>query len=396
MTAEQPSLFELPVEQRSCGTVELFAGPGGWGVGAQILGIDLDCEGIELDRDACDTAIAAGHQRRHADVRAINPAEYLHCTGFIASPPCATFSAAGKQSGVRDLQVVFDVWTSIGWGIPASQALSELRRVEDQRTALLAVAGVWALTLLAEGRCEWAAFEQVVPGIEYAWEDLAAELTSIGCEYVNVGILDAADYGVPARRRRAFLVASRNGQPATARNAAPGHPPTCPTNLSLVPAPQQRSMATALGWEDGFKVRTRGDRRPTGGGDYSADGPSWALTGRTRSWTRDDGRLLTPAEAGLLQGFPRDYPWRGRSRTAQFRQIGDVISPIMAAHVLASAIGIDPQDAVEDYLATLYDHPAALGVATGEMSQMDFSAATAMPHTNNRMLQIVTPQVESL
>ena len=66
------------------------------------------------------------------------------------------------------------------------------------------------MTLLAEGAAEFFAFEQV-PAIEFAWEDLAAELYSIGCETVNVGVLDAVDFGLPSRRKRAYLVRSKHG-----------------------------------------------------------------------------------------------------------------------------------------------------------------------------------------
>jgi DNA (cytosine-5)-methyltransferase 1 len=349
--SEPSTLFEA-LARPHVQTADLFGGPGGWDEGARILGVDLGIEGIEWAADAVATARAAGHLRRRADVWTVAPGEYAAASGLIASPPCPTFSAAGKRSGLgEDYQLVLDAWTSIGWGIPAAEALADLAAVQDERTALLATAGVWALSMLTAGACEWIAFEQV-PAVEYAWEDLAAELYAIGCEYVNVAVLDAADYGLPSRRSRAYLVASLHGQMSTARRIAPNHDYTCPGNLCLTPTPR-RSMAEALGWGSGHRVITRGNRRPGGGGDFSADGPSWCLTGRARSWYRDDGRALDAAEAGHLSGFTLDYPWQG-SRTAQFRQAGDVVSPVMAAHILAAAIGIDGRAAVADHLDALY------------------------------------------
>lgn len=348
----QQSLLDL-LDQR---TIDLFAGPGGWDEGAKILGFDLGIEGIEWSRDAVATARAAGHRRRLVDVRAVDPMEYHHCTGLIASPPCPTFSDGGTRSGRgSDYQHVLDVWTSIGWGIPVADALADLESagIADERTKLLATAGVWALALMTSGSCEWVAFEQV-PAVEFAWEDLAAEFFSIGCEYVNVGTLDAVDFGLPSRRKRAYLVASTHGRTSTALDLASS------TNRLVGPGAlpyrgnrPELSMAEALGWEPGHRVITRGNRRPSGGNAFPADRPSWCLTGKARSWEREDGMRLAPAQAGFLSGFPQDYPWTG-SRSSAFQQAGDVVSPVMAAHVLAGAIGIDAGSTIDRHLDTLY------------------------------------------
>ncbi len=54
----------------------------------------------------------------------------------------------------------------------------------------------------------------------------------------------------------------------------------------------------------------------------------------------DPWACATRAAAGhlTLQSFPPDYPVQG-TKTAQFRQVGDAVPPLLAAHILAAATG---------------------------------------------------------
>lgn len=165
--------------------------------------------------------------------------------------------------------------------------------------------------------------EQVPAGLPL-FDDMAAELMAQGWG-AEALLIDARALGLPVRRTRAFLLARRDGR-------------TPKVDLSpVVGGP--RSFAAVVGWPAGHQVRTRNGRRAGGGNLFSADGPSWSLTGSTRTWERNADKVqLTAAQAGMLQGFDADYPWSG-SRTKQFLQIADVVLPEVAARVLAAVAG---------------------------------------------------------
>lgn len=327
--------------------LDAFAGPGGWDVGAAIIGMDpASILGVEIDQQAAAAATAAGFRRMVADIATINPADYPGVTGFIASSPCPTFSNSGLRSGIEDIQIVLDVITHAGshdcdcaWDTIAE----ELAGARDPRTALAAQTIRFALGL---PNLEWMAFEQVANAATiYLFEDLAGELMSWGFEGVDVFTLDAAQLGMPMRRNRVFLVAN-HFQPT---GCADAYPP-------CVQWPQ-RTMSQVLGWPAAEKIRTRGNRRATGGNLFDADQIGWCLTEKARSWVREStGEQLTAADAGFLQGFPRSYPWNG-SRTRQFHQLADVVIPVSAAAVLGTASNRAWVEPTRRYLTDLYDNP---------------------------------------
>lgn len=303
--------------------LDLFAGPGGWDRGAELAGIDpRRIQGIELDAAAVQTARAAGYNRVHGNVLDLKPADYQHVKGLIASAPCPTFSASGKRTGLSDdFQHVLDVITHLGAEPGCDCTWEEMFGdaagiVQDQRTPLVLQAVRLAFALPG---LEWFILEQV-PALEYMWEDIAAELYSAGWEYVDVGMLDATDFGVPSRRRRAFLIAHKT---------RPVHIP------QPVPGNARTSAAAALGWGPGEQVRTRANRKPGGGNLFSTDNPAWCLTEKARTWTREsDGARLTSSQAGVLNGFPAGFPWTG-SRSRQFLQAANVVAPQVAAALLS-------------------------------------------------------------
>lgn len=370
---------------------DLFAGCGGWDVGAQALG--LDPLGIEVWEPACRTRGAARLNTIRADVATFPLAQTRPAEGLIASPPCQDWSAAGgraRRSGES------------GWLVD-----------EPLR---------WVTAL----RPRWVALEQVPPALE-VWEQHAQQLRLWGYS-VWCGILNAADYGVPQTRQRAILMASLDRpalppEPTHAQDPQPslfGHQlepwVTMADALGIGGTVDRKqngnpiidmedrpspTLTVAAGVKNPWALHTNRDQRPDGSRQVvTADRPAPSLTaksggqwhlrpgiveGRNRrhrspdepaptlafgrdsaSWVwerpattvcadpriappghRDreggepqfpDGTVrLTVEQALVLQSFPPDYPLQG-TKTERFTQVGNAVPPRLAQAILSQLV----------------------------------------------------------
>lgn len=254
-----------------------FAGPGGWDVGAQMIGLDL--YGVDYDKSACETARAAGFAREQADITDHVTPEWAYGKGHVSSPSCTLFSMAGSGVGRMVLDVLADGIRRILRGespeavrkesqdlvypVALGQVAKGNKRRQkpwsDKKVADKARldAKVACLVLeparrIVEMDPEWVALEQV-PEVLPLWEVYRDELRNRGWS-VWALVLNAADYGVPQTRRRAILGGSR------VRKVSPPVPTHAesPQDEDLFGSSMRRwvSMAEALGFSDDVVVRS--------------------------------------------------------------------------------------------------------------------------------------------
>jgi DNA (cytosine-5)-methyltransferase 1 len=291
------------------------AGPGGWDIAAEALGIRP--LGIEVDDAACATRDAAGLWTLKADISALSPRDVMReffqrlpLWGLIFSPPCQAFSMAGKGAGRRALKAYAIAIEDMAAGAGAATDREWLDdECGDPRGHLVLEPLRWALALMPR----WIALEQVEPVLPL-WEAMASGLRQHGYE-TWTGVLSAEQYGVAQTRRRAFLIASLDEpvsrpEPTHQRYVAPRKREEASLGLFDAPEPERIvhpedrqllpwvSMAEALGWGDardvvGFPRRAdNAESIELGGVDYrsrdlrQASQRSFALTEKSRSWLR--------------------------------------------------------------------------------------------------------------
>jgi DNA (cytosine-5)-methyltransferase 1 len=271
--------------------LDLFAGVG-WHIGASALGIEE--EGVEIMREAVATRDAIGAKTVHDDVWTFDYATAIY-EGHIASPPCQSFSMAGKGAGRKALDdVLTALWQGAYKDITALHDVSET--VGDDRTALvLTPLHAWHVQ-----RPEWVAWEQV-PTVQPVWDACAEVMREAGYS-VWTGRLQAEQYGVPQTRKRSILIASRTREVGAPTPTHSKYYPRTPQKLDEG-VEKWMSMAEALGWA----LRDRPSPTVTGGGTETGGAEPIAHLSRyvgTEGWVYRSTTMANSARREVTQPAP--------------------------------------------------------------------------------------------
>ena len=174
--------------------LELFAGAGGAALGLEAAGCKhIAC--VEWDEDSCKTLAAAGLPVVLGDVQALPISQGTSPDLIWSSFPCQAWSEAGNRKGSQDDRNGWP-WTiqAIDIAKPSWVIAENVRGITTHRAACNQ-----GTSCLGPELCPNAYFSQVILA------DLRQRFA-----WVDWRILDSADYGVPQRRRRVFIIAGPN------------------------------------------------------------------------------------------------------------------------------------------------------------------------------------------
>jgi DNA (cytosine-5)-methyltransferase 1 len=198
-------------------SIELFSGAGGLALGLAESGFHHKLL-VEYNKDAINT-LQKNHDNGqtqikhwnicHSDINEISFKEYQSEISLIAGgPPCQPFSLAGKHKAANDKRDMFP------------QAVRAVREAEPKAFIFENVKGLLRQTFSTY-------FEYIILQLTYPnlakeqhenWESHLSRLEKIHTKGTYTGIkynvvyrlLNAADYGVPQKRERVFIVGFRS------------------------------------------------------------------------------------------------------------------------------------------------------------------------------------------
>lgn len=314
--------------------IDLFAGAGGFSLGLQQAGIHV-LAAIEWDRDAAATYRAmVGDHVIEADIATVDPATLPDADLIAGSPPCQSFSVAGKRDP----------------NDPRGQLWREFVRI------------------VAAKQPSWVLLENVEGIISMGVDRVILEaFRALGYRMQRYKLC-AHHYGVPQSRYRVFFIGNRIG----AAIKPPRITHVDPKYIALSGLLPWVTAGEALGLDGGDEILGNPSVTITGNHGHNSNPKRMASLGLKRSagyvpdelpnvpleapsptisgGGSDTGgaepirhrlknpntgggqaryRRLTVRECATLQDFPAWFEFSG-SKTSQHRQVGNAVPPGMA------------------------------------------------------------------
>lgn len=382
-------MIQRPTEKPT--SIDLFAGAGGLALGIHQAGFS-SAGLIELNRHACDTLrvnadsmlVGTRWPVIENDARAVIYEDLADTIDLLAGgAPCQPFSLGGKHRGDEDGRNMFpEVFRAVRALRPKAILLENVRGLTRQSFRPYFYYILKQLTHPYEP-----------PRENEGWMTHFVRLRSLphlnlADEYdVHWRLVNSADYGVPQKRERVFMVAFRRDLGIEWDFPSPSHnedallheqyvtgeywerrgiPPrepnprllkriNCLRYAPLHDAPWRTLRDAVVGLPEPihgvptsewtFHIGIPGARLYKGHTGNDLDKPAKTIKagdhgnpGGEHIILKDDGsiRYMTVRECARLQAFPDAYHFSG-SRTEAMRQIGNAV-PVLLAETLASSV----------------------------------------------------------
>jgi DNA (cytosine-5)-methyltransferase 1 len=327
--------------------IDLFAGAGGLSLGLQRAGFNIEFA-VDCEQDACETykALFPKVDLKHSPIEDICFRQF-DGVDLVAGGLGQPFSSSGKALGASR------VCSAGSAGKPA---------VFDERDALLefvrSIVEASPRAFLIES-----AVGLLVSRRRAGLAEILGRLVKLGfC--TTRGILNAADYGVPQKRKRLFIVGLRGGgffhfpvpthgpqelQPYITSGSVldpsrvigePNHSKVVfAKRPQLRPSPYDGHLFNGDGRPIDLKSPCHPILAAADGGNKTHFIDSFGLVpsyhaallrgGAPRSDALFGGRRLSVTESALLQTFPPEICFFG-SRRSQYKQVGNAVPPLLA------------------------------------------------------------------
>lgn len=296
--------------------LSLFSGGGGLDIGLEMAGLEtVEC--VDNDPESCKTLRLNRPSWRvfEGDVRKYEPKGQYDIV--VGGPPCQGFSTAGKGNPDD----------------PRNLLWREYFRIVEK---------VRPMALLLENVAGMANKKNA-----HHLEALTQQLQTLGY-HVTCGILNAADFGVPQQRKRLILLAGLGWSPELPKPKQDMSPVTAMEAIGdLMKAhpkvknhePNDHAPHVVARWkklkegevDPNYRRARIYAHRPSptirAGGGHGPRGDH--LAGFHPPIHFCLPRQLTVRESARIQSFPDEWVFQG-SKTAQGRQVGNAVPPLLA------------------------------------------------------------------
>jgi DNA (cytosine-5)-methyltransferase 1 len=331
--------------------ISFFSGAGGLDIGAQLAGVKV-ISSCDFDFDSYKTISSNsffGHcEHLHTSIQDLNASSYNHILKknktnkliLIGGPPCQPFSKAGYWVTHKN---------RLGSDDPRNMIGNYLRLIGELKPDGFLLENVESI---------------LHPKNKNAMDSIEHSISDLGYDFI-VYKANAIDFGVPQKRKRIFIIASKNKIKSLPIKTH-GTINECKLDNSLKP------HEPVINWIGGFQHSNYFEPEesingktyesevlqiPPGKNYFSLterDGhpspkfeankrfwsfllklhplmPSWTIAAQPGPWVGPlhwENRRLRACEAAAIQTFPSDYFFYGSRRSIQ-KQIGNAVPPLL-------------------------------------------------------------------